>query len=115
LEENKKSQHRQRGRSTTNDEGGIVHHPHKIPSSGHKSQEINVGKERVMRDVWVMEMVGTPSIPIGGNTCCYSCSQKKKEPIWRCFSDLDGLELNMTDMEVDEVNNMPAWAVVQIE
>jgi hypothetical protein len=43
LEGNKQPQHRQRGRSTTNIEGGIAHHPHKSPSSGHKDQEISVG------------------------------------------------------------------------
>jgi hypothetical protein len=36
LKENRESQHIQRGRSTSNTEGGIVHNPHKRSSSSHK-------------------------------------------------------------------------------
>jgi hypothetical protein len=60
-EEVDQPQHKQRGRSTTSVDGGFVHHSHKSSSSGHKNHEVTMQKEeRIMKDVWVMEMTETP-------------------------------------------------------
>jgi hypothetical protein len=40
--------------------------------------------------------------------------KRKRNPDEGVTPDPDGLELNMTNMEIDEVNNMPTWVAVQL-
>lgn len=41
-------------------------------------------------------------------------SKRKRNPKGGSLADLCGLELNMTNMEIDEANNVLVWVAVQL-
>jgi hypothetical protein len=109
LEGDKQSQHRQRGRSTSIIEGGVMHHPHKIPSSRLKDHERKEGEgcagDRDSWDPTQYQFEATHTISLA--------PKRKRNSEGGVSIDPDDLELNTTDMEIDEENNnTPIWVVV---
>jgi hypothetical protein len=63
-----------------------------------------------MRDVWVMETVGTPLDINRDNTCFYSVPKRKRNLDGGNSQDPGGLETKATNMEVMKSMMCPAWA-----